>query len=91
MSTLEIQSSLYGNGGHLWQTGMEGLSECIRDYTFWGSLGLDFILNIHVHWFQPYKHASYSVGTVYVTIMNLRRSVRFKRENEVLIGILPGP
>lgn len=54
-----------------------------------GSLGLGLMMNID--WFQPYKRASYSVGAIYVTIMNLPRSVRFKRENVVLIGILPGP
>ena len=53
------------------------------------SLGLGLMMNID--WFQPYKHASYSVGAIYITLMNLPRSVRFKRENVVLIGILPGP
>ena len=54
-----------------------------------GSLGLGIMMNID--WFQPYKRANYSVGAIYVTIMNLPRSVRFKRENVILIGILPGP
>ena len=53
------------------------------------SLGLGLILN--VDWFQPFKHSTYSVGAIYLTIMNLPRSVRFKRQNVILVGILPGP
>ena len=52
------------------------------------TLGLGLMLN--VDWFQPFKHTTYSVGAVYLVIMNLPRSVRFKRENVILVGILPG-
>ena len=54
-----------------------------------GAWGLGLMIN--VDWFQPYKHTTYSVGVVYLTIMNLPRSIRFKRENVILVGILPGP
>lgn len=53
------------------------------------SLGLGLMIN--VDWFQPFKHSIYSVGVIYLTVMNLPRSVRFKRQNILLIGILPGP
>ena len=53
------------------------------------SLGLGLMLN--VDWFQPFKHSVYSVGAIYLTIMNLPRSIRFKRKNVILLGILPGP
>ena len=53
------------------------------------SLGLGLLLN--VDWFQPFKHSTYSVGAIYLTIMNLPRSVRFKCQNVILVGILPGP
>ena len=46
---------------------------------------------LNVDWFQPYKRTTCSVGAIYLTIMNLPRSVRFKRENVILVGILPGP
>lgn len=52
-----------------------------------GSIGL--ILNID--WFQPFKHRQYSIGVLYMAIMNLPRSIRFKRENLLLIGLIPGP
>ena len=48
-----------------------------------------FMLNID--WFQPYKHRVYSVGVIYLAIMNLPRAIRFKRENIILLGLIPGP
>ena len=55
------------------------------------SSGWGIGLMMNVDWFQPYKHTSCSVGAIYLTIMNLPRSMRFKRENVILVGILPGP
>ena len=37
-------------------------------------------LMINVDWFQPYKHTTYSVGVIFMTIMNLPRALRYKRE-----------
>lgn len=62
---------------------------CVRTAIFSSSFGLSLMLNLD--WFQPYKHTTYSVGVLYLTIMNLPRSVRFKRENVLLVGVLPGP
>ena len=42
-------------------------------------------------WFQPFKHSQYSVGAIYMSILNLSRSLRYKPENVMLVGILPGP
>ena len=33
----------------------------------------------------------YSVGVIYLVIQNLPQSVRYKTENIILIGIIPGP
>ena len=42
--------------------------------------------------FQPYKHIKgYSVGAIYGVLMNLPREMRYKRENVILIGLIPGP
>ena len=54
-----------------------------------GVLGLGFILNID--WFQPYKLTNYSVGVIFLAVMNLPRKIRYKRENFILVGIIPGP
>ena len=56
-----------------------------------GDLGLGLILNIPVDWFQPYKLTNYSVGVIFLVVMNLPGSIRYKRENFILVGIIPGP
>lgn len=38
-----------------------------------------------------FKHRVYSIGVIYLAIMNLPRAIRFKRENIILIGLIPGP
>ena len=48
-------------------------------------------LMMNFDFFQPYKHVKYSVGAIYFTVLNLSRSVRYKRENVILAGIIPGP
>ena len=48
-----------------------------------------FMLN--VDWMQPFVHTPYSVGVLYLVLMNLPRSERFKRQNVFLVGIIPGP
>ena len=48
-----------------------------------------FMLN--VDWFQPFKHSLYSVGALYMVLMNLPRTERFKPENVFLVGVIPGP
>ena len=48
-------------------------------------------LCLNVDWFQPFKHSTYSAGAVYISILNLPRSERFKKENVLLCGIIPGP
>ena len=47
---------------------------------------LAFILNID--WFNPYKHV---VGVIYLVIANLPCSERYKLENIIIVGIIPGP
>ena len=49
---------------------------------------LAFGFMINLDWFQPLKH---SIGTTYMTVMNLPRSARYKPENVIVVGILPGP
>ena len=45
---------------------------------------------LNVDWFKPCKHTEYSVGAIYLTIMNLPRILRFQQENVILIGLIPG-
>lgn len=53
------------------------------------SHNLAFLLN--VDWFQPFDHVQYSVGVMYLAILNLLRSQRQKLENIIVVGCIPGP
>jgi hypothetical protein len=49
-------------------------------------------LMLNKDFFQPYKHLKgHSVGAIYCIIMNLPRAIRYKQENVLLIGLIPGP
>ena len=50
-----------------------------------------FGLLINIDWFQPFKHVQYSVGFIYIAILNFQRNLRYRRENMLLIGVIPGP
>ena len=46
---------------------------------------------INLDWFQPYDGTIHSTGVIYAAICNLPRDIRFKRENLLILGLLPGP
>jgi hypothetical protein len=48
-------------------------------------------LMLNLDWFQPFDGTSHSTGVLYAAICNLPRDIRFKRENLLILGILPGP
>ena len=48
-------------------------------------------LLLNIDWFQPFEHSAYSVGVIFLIVLNLPHSIRFKRENVILYGIIPGP
>ena len=50
-----------------------------------------FGLMLNVDWFQPTLHGSDSIGVIYMVVMNLPREERFKPENLIVVGIIPGP
>ena len=44
----------------------------------------------NIDWFQPFKHlSSFSVGGIYLVILNLLKTEKFKRKNVILVGIIP--
>ena len=45
---------------------------------------------LNLDWFQPYDGTIYSIGIIYASICNLPHDIRFKRENLLTLGILPG-
>ena len=51
----------------------------------------NLLLSLNVDWFQPFSRTRYSVGAIYLVVLNLPREDRYKMENVVLVGIIPGP
>lgn len=51
----------------------------------------NFALIMNMDFFQPYKHVQYSVGAIYLNVLNLSRDIRYKQENTILLGLIPGP
>ena len=50
-----------------------------------------YLLTLNVDWFQPFLRTTYSLGAIYLTIQNLPRHLRYKEENVMLVGVIPGP
>ena len=50
-----------------------------------------YLLTLNVDWFEPFERGVYSVGAIYLTIQNLPRDIRYKAENILLVGVIPGP
>ena len=46
---------------------------------------------INLDWFQPFDTSVYSCGAIYGVVCNLPRVIRFKKENILTLGLLPGP
>lgn len=55
------------------------------------SLPYNFGLSLNIDWFQPFNHSVYSIGVIYIALLNLPRQVRYRPENIILIGVIPGP
>ena len=71
--------------GHIWKryNSAEGLHFLCSPHSW--------LLTLNVDWFQPFERGIYSVGTIYMCIQNLPRDVRYRSENIILVGIMPGP
>lgn len=50
-----------------------------------------YLLTLNIDWFQPFTRSIYSTGAIYLTIQNLPRSERYKSQNVILVGVIPGP
>ena len=76
---IEYYSDIYD--GNLWK--QKHHVHLQNHFNLLGMLNVDF--------FQPYKHSPYSLGAIYMVVLNLPRRVRFKEDNVMLLGIIPGP
>ena len=67
-----------------------------RDFQFYDNQPFlsepgNYGLMLNMDFFQPYKHVQYSLGAVYLTVLNLPRKLRNKTQNVILVGLIPGP
>ena len=54
-----------------------------------GSNNIGLLLN--VDWFKPFMRSEYKVSAIMMTVMNLPREVRFRKEWTMVLGVIPGP
>ena len=77
--------------GNVWKTFPSSLdnpgTQFFTNETADSNLGI----MINLDWFQPFDSSAYSSSVIYGVICNLPREVRFKRENMLYLGLLPGP
>ena len=71
--------------GHIWQ---EFLTYNQKEFL---SAPFNYALALGCDWFQPFKHLTDTVGAIYMVVLNLPREERYKPENIILVGIIPGP
>ena len=48
-------------------------------------------LSLNVDWFRPFKHSQYSIGVIYIAVLNLPREIRYLPANIIITGIIAGP
>lgn len=48
-------------------------------------------LSCNVDWFRPFKHTQFSIGVLYIVILNLPRKIRYLPENLIIGGVVLGP
>ena len=46
---------------------------------------------LNFDFFNPFERSQYSLGLLYLVIVNLPREERFKWKNVIVVGIIPGP
>ena len=81
-------NSIYN--GNIWKDFFLVKESPLTNYSF-SKNKYSFGCALNVDWFQPYTHTTFSVGVIHLTVLNLPRFLRYKREKIILIGIIPGP
>ena len=88
-----------------WRNGrdvLNGILADVYDGTVWQDFNSDkynnylklpgnLLLSLNTDWFQPFERTKYSVGVLYLVILNLPRDQRYKMENIIIVGVIPGP
>jgi hypothetical protein len=85
------------------RTPVEGMIFDVYDGDYWNQFKKEdedasfvskpksLMFSLNVDWFNPTKTMQYSIGAIYLVVNNLPRDQRFKRQNMILVGLMPGP
>src|SRR6266480_3594473 len=89
-SEVDLYTDIYD--GEIWKTFPSSVDNSAEQQQFFTPNTADSHLGIMINldWFQPFDSASYSTGAIYGVICNLPREVRFKKENMLILALLPG-
>ena len=103
VENLLMQPHFFPNG-ELWRSRKidEGTMRDVYDGQIWSDFQFydnepflsepgNYGLMLNMDFFQPYKHVQYSLGAIYITVLNLPRTLRNKAHNVILVGLIPGP
>ena len=103
VENLLMQPHFFPNG-ELWRSRKidEGTMRDVYDGQIWSDFQFydnepflsepgNYGLMLNMDFFQPYKHVQYSLGAIYITVLNLPRTLRNKANNVILVGLIPGP
>ena len=85
----ESMSDIYD--GRIWKTFPSSLEDPNSRFFTPETADSNLGIMINLDWFQPFESSEYSTGAIYGVICNLPRDVRFKKENMLTLGLLPGP
>src|SRR5204863_546950 len=85
----DILTDIYD--GRVWKTFKGTNDETLPNFFRPEVADSHFGLMLNLDWFQPFDGTSHSTGVLYAAICNVPRDIRFKRENLLIISILPGP
>jgi hypothetical protein len=50
----------------------------------------ELALQLNADAFQPFTKCQYSMTAVYAVVLNLPREIRYREENIILLGLIPG-
>ena len=76
--------------GNIWKNFVINLEEPTPFFTN-DTLDTHIGLAINIDWFQPFDYTVHSTGVIYGVLCNLPREERFKPNNILTLGIIPGP
>lgn len=61
------------------------------DKSFVGESDTNLVFSFNADCYQPYAYTVYSVGAIYLTILNFDRKIRNLTSNLIFVGLMPGP